>query len=81
MQPWFRKHAIWVVPLGGLALTTAGYWVKSVNANGTSVVQLTTTMPQIQKQIEAVDQKLDKLDGRTQEMNQRLSNIEGRIRR
>lgn len=81
MHPWFRKHAIWAVPLGGLALTTAGYWIAAVNANGTSVVQLTTVIPEIQKQMGAMDQKLDKLDGRTQEMNQRLANIEGRVRR
>ena len=81
MQPWFRKHAIWAVPLCGMALTTASYWIAQVNANGTDVVQLKTVVPEIQKQMGAMDQKLDRLDDRSQEMNQRLSNIEGRIRR
>ena len=81
MHSRFRKHAWWGVPLAGFALTSASYWIASVNATGTSVVQLKTVIPEIRQHMATTDEKLEKIDERTQEMNQRLSNIEGRIKR
>lgn len=80
-----KKHGWWSIPLIIFALTSGSYWVRKVEAESgqhkIGITQLQTVIPEINKQMVTTNERLEKIDERTMQMNQRLSNIEGRLRR
>lgn len=80
-----KQHGWWAIPLVIFALTSASYWISGVNA-GTDLskansIIVNTALPEIRQQMATTNERLERIDERTQEMNQRLANIEGRVRR
>jgi outer membrane murein-binding lipoprotein Lpp len=65
-----KKYAWAYTVLLGSAVTGAGVWIAGVNATQTEVVQLKTVVPEMNK-------KLDRIENKVDDINERLSRIEG----
>lgn len=75
-----KKHA-----LVGIAVTTAlggvGIWISRVNATGDDVIQMKAIVPRIETQLTNISQKQDHMNDGITDIKERVSNIEGRLKR
>lgn len=73
-----KRHAWWSVPLVGFALTSFSYWVASVSATQTSVIELKAVVPQVEQRLTEVRDEQKEM---RKEINHRFSELSSEIRK
>jgi hypothetical protein len=76
-----RRHVWWISFLAVPAIGGLGWWVSGVNADSKRTAVHDALLPKIESQLNQISAKQDKMNDGITDIQQRVSNIEGRLSR